>query len=106
MVYRLVGKGARLGARLPTPSSPCGPMAAAFTDRWVMAAWVGSVEELKAGIFQLVGTRHFCTGLNTSTPLSSPSVLWRTWRRLAAKGPRESAKGGALGSQGAPMEPQ
>src|ERR671924_839944 len=105
MVYRWLGKGARLGARLPTPSSPCGPMAAALTERWVMAACVGSVDELKAGIFQLVGTRHFCTGLNSSTPLSSPSVLWNTWRRLAAKGPRYSSKGGALGSQVAQREP-
>src|ERR671919_2401627 len=83
-----------ISLRLPPSSSPCGPMAATFTDRCVMAPWALSPSKLKPGNFQLVGMRHLYAGLKNSTPLSSPSELWKQRRIHGANGPRKSSNGG------------
>ena len=62
-------------------------MEAALTERWVIAAWVRSVEDEKAGTFQFVGKRHFWNGLKTSMPESSPSLASQSYRMPSAKGP-------------------
>ena len=63
-------------------------MAAALTERCVMAAWALSPAKLKAPNFQLEGRRQRCAGLYNSTPPSVPSEAWKAHRTVCWKGPR------------------